>query len=88
MLEEARQEIFHGFPHFLPDGEHFLYAALSERPQLPATRERIQQDPIVIKLGSLSTGGSRVLLNEISALVAPPGYLLFRTAEHVDGTTL
>ncbi len=51
---------------FLPDGDHFLYVARSRRL------------PTVIKLGSLSTGESQVLLNESSASYAPPGHLLIR----------
>ena len=33
-LDEARGETGHRFPHFLPDGEHFLYLADSDQPAL------------------------------------------------------
>ncbi|MFQ5740156.1 MAG: TolB family protein, partial [Acidobacteriota bacterium] len=75
VLEESRQESLHSSPHFLPDGDHFLYAAKG------------RGHPTVIKLGAVSTGKSRILLDERmasgrlpfrGAMYAPPGYVLFR----------
>lgn len=65
-LETKRQEQSHRWPHFLPDGRHFVYLAWSGG----------QNDSI--SLGSLdSKEGKRLLNVESSAVYAPPGYLLY-----------
>jgi Tol biopolymer transport system component len=71
-LNTVRSEISDGFPQFLPDGDHFLYLAMSIRPGESA-----------ICLGSLSSATSKVLLkSNTSAAYAPvlrgyPASLLF-----------
>jgi serine/threonine protein kinase len=66
-LDESRQETAHYWPHFLPDGRHFLYLALSSRPENSA-----------IFVGSLDSPEKKLLLNALSNVVyVPPGYLLF-----------
>jgi eukaryotic-like serine/threonine-protein kinase len=59
-LDEARGEAGHGFPHFLPDGRHFIYLAMSARAEQSA-----------IRLASLDSSSSKVLLRaDASALYA------------------
>jgi len=66
-LDESRQETAHYWPHFLPDGKHFLYLALSSNPEKNA-----------IFVGSLDSAEKKLLLNAASnASYIPPGYLLF-----------
>jgi serine/threonine protein kinase len=66
-LDESHQEIAHHFPHFLPDGRHFVYLALS------AGRENRG-----ICIGTLDgTTTKRLLRADSSAVYAQPGYLLF-----------
>ena len=74
-LDAASKETGHRFPQFLPDGDHFIYAAL------PVRAGRFN-----VFIGSLS-GGSRELLAPMenvpvfapstSSGEAAPGYLLF-----------
>ena len=55
------------WPHFLPDGRHFLYF-----------RQSMQQSERGVYVGSLDTKETRLLLNsEFEGTFAPPGYLLF-----------
>jgi Tol biopolymer transport system component len=66
-LDASRQETDHAFPHFLPDGNHFLYLARSSNPENNA-----------IRVGSLDGTESKLLLaGNSTPLYAPPGYLLF-----------
>ncbi len=66
-LDASRQENAHFYPHFLPDGKHFLYFARS------ANREKS-----AIYVGSLDSKERTLLLNANSNVVyAPPGYLLY-----------
>jgi eukaryotic-like serine/threonine-protein kinase len=71
-LNAVRAEASHAFPQFLPDGNHFLYLAMSVAPGESA-----------ICIGSLSSPTSKVLLNsDTNAAFAPvlrgrPGSLLF-----------
>lgn len=71
-LDPARGEIAHEFPHFLPDGRHFLYFAVSSRPGESS-----------IRVGSLGSMDSKFLVNaDASAAYAPGlagnrGFLLF-----------
>ena len=71
-LDPARGEIAHEFPHFLPDGRHFLYFAVSSR-----------LGESSIRVGSLDSMDSKFLVNaDASAAYAPGpagqrGFLLF-----------
>ncbi|HLL75094.1 MAG TPA: protein kinase [Pyrinomonadaceae bacterium] len=66
-LDKSRNEYIHAWPHFLPDGRHFLYVAGT------SPREKS-----AIFLGSLDSKPPRMLLNaESSVAYAPPGYLLY-----------
>ena len=67
-LEPLHQEASHRWPHFLPDGRHFLYSVLGG-PQSQG-----------IYLTSLDGKEKQRLLNIPSsiAMYAAPGYLLFR----------
>src|SRR5215472_14152578 len=54
----------HRWPQFLPDGRHFLYLS--------------RQEKSGIYVGSLDSKETRrILYSQVSAMYAPPGYLLF-----------
>jgi dipeptidyl aminopeptidase/acylaminoacyl peptidase len=66
-LDKAAGETGHRLPSFLPDGRHFLYAALPEGP-----------DGYVTKIGSVDgKSGSTVLSAKSVAIYAHPGYLVY-----------
>jgi Tol biopolymer transport system component len=66
-LDTARGEYGHRIPALLPDGEHFLYAAL------PGKNGKFE-----IYAGSLQDDSrSRVATMESAPVYAPPGFLLF-----------
>jgi len=66
-LDASRAETAHLFPHFLPDGRHFLYLARSSKPGLSG-----------VYVGSLDGGSpKRLLTADSNASFAPPGFLLF-----------
>ncbi len=66
-LDSARHESAHRFPFFLPDGDHFLFAALPEGP-----------NGLDIYVGSLrSRGAKRVLTARSAPVYVEPGFLLF-----------
>jgi len=66
-LDKSRNEAFHAYPHFLPDGRHFLYLARSS-----------QNEKSAIFVGSLDSKETKFLLNADSSMAyAPPGYLVF-----------
>ncbi len=66
-LDEARGDVTHLFPRFLPDGRHFVFVARNRDPE-----------KTVLALGELGSKGSRTLFRtESAALYADPGYLLF-----------
>ncbi len=68
----AENEIGHFWPHFLPDGRHFLYLAV-ERSADPVP-------PRHLYVASLDGGERRRLLSSVSrAVYAPPGILLYAT---------
>jgi serine/threonine protein kinase len=70
-LDAKLQETGHFWPHFLPDGRHFLYLAWSLEPKNRA-----------IYVGSLdSPERTRILEAESMAVYIEPGYLLFRRGE-------
>ncbi|MBI4479181.1 MAG: protein kinase [Acidobacteria bacterium] len=73
-LNSSEGETGHLWPHFLPDGKHFLYLALNANPEKSA-----------IRIGSLDSKESTLLLHALSfAEYARPGYLLFQR----DGTLM
>jgi serine/threonine protein kinase/Tol biopolymer transport system component len=66
-LDASRQETSHEHPFFLPDGRHFLYLAVSAKPENSA-----------IYVGALdSTDRKRLVSSGAKAACAPSGYLLF-----------
>ena len=66
-LDSSRGEVRQAWPHFLPDGKHYLYVARSSDPEKTG-----------IYLGTLGTEESRLLIHGDSNVVySPPGYLLF-----------
>jgi len=66
-LDASRQENFHAWPYFLPDGKHFLYFAHSTKTENDA-----------IYVGSLDSKERKLLLNANSnAVYVSPGYILF-----------
>jgi serine/threonine protein kinase len=66
-LDKSRQQDFHAWPEFLPDGKHFLYLAHAVNPENSA-----------IYVGSLDSKETKLLLNvNSSVLYSPPSYLLF-----------
>src|SRR5206468_8429861 len=73
-LDKSRQEVAHLHPYFLPDGKHFLYLALSGKPENSA-----------IFVGSLDSKDRKQLLNSAyRAGFAPPNHILFMR----DGTLM
>jgi len=66
-LDRSRQEISHGWPHFLPDGRHFLYGVTS----VDARRNGVY-------LASLDGKEPRLLIGEAErAVYSASGHLLF-----------
>jgi len=66
-LDAARQQDYHNWPDFLPDGRRFLYFAHSRNSENTG-----------IYVGSLDSKETKLVLNVGSAaLYSPPGYLLF-----------
>jgi len=66
-LDRSRQEVSHGWPRFLPDGHHFLYAVTSA-----------DAGSNGVYLRSLDGEEPRLLIREADgAIYSPPGHLLF-----------
>ena len=66
-IDTKRNETVHSWPHFLPDGRHFLFLARS------SARENSG-----IYVGSLDSKEAKFLISADSTpAYAPPGYLLF-----------
>jgi serine/threonine protein kinase/Tol biopolymer transport system component len=66
-LDTSRSEITHQWPHFLPDGRHFLYLARS-----------VLREKSAIYLASIDSRESKLLVSADSTpAYAAPGYLLF-----------
>jgi Tol biopolymer transport system component len=66
-VDASRSEIEHIWPHFLPDGRHFLFLARNAQPENSA-----------IYVGALdSNETTRLLQAHSSVAFAPPGYVLF-----------
>jgi len=82
-LDESLEETVHNWPHFLPDGRHYLYLAWSNRPEHRA-----------IYVGELDAPGrQRLAASESMAVFSMPGYLLFQRqgalfAQAFDATDL
>jgi eukaryotic-like serine/threonine-protein kinase len=69
-LDEARGEVTHGWPQFLPDGRRFIFYV----------RSNIQANSGVY-VGSLDSGETKQILPSIvNAVYAPSGHLLFEQA--------
>jgi Tol biopolymer transport system component/DNA-binding winged helix-turn-helix (wHTH) protein len=74
-LDKAAGEDVHRWPHFLPDGRHFLYTAVTG-PCCPAST------PSVIRIASLDRpGDDRSLLEAESAVSYASGHLIFAHEE-------
>jgi serine/threonine protein kinase/Tol biopolymer transport system component len=68
VIDQSRFETSHRWPHFLPDGRHFLYWV----------RSSSQAESGGIFVGSLdSKETKRLLPTNLNAAYAPPGFLLF-----------
>ena len=66
-LDEARKETGHAWPHFLPDGRHFLFLARNS-----------QRENSAIYVGALDSKETKRLVSVDSSMAyAPPGYLLY-----------
>ena len=66
-LDQSRFQTSHRWPYFLPDGRHFLFFVRSGKVENTG-----------VYVGSLDSQETRQLLpNVLSAVYAPPGYLLF-----------
>ncbi len=70
-LDKTAGEDVHRWPHFLPDGRHFFYTAVTG-PCCPAST------PSVIRIGSLDRPGSHLTLMQAESAVAyASGHLIF-----------
>lgn len=70
-LDASRHEVVHLWPHFLPDGDHFLFLALGFS---AASTDRADG----IYVASLKTGERKLVRPDASRpAYAAPGYLLF-----------
>src|SRR5262249_12557605 len=69
-LDSGRQETAHRYPHFLPDGRHFLYMTinLSAPPNHPAN---------AIRIGSLDGKEDRAIVPAASNALLASGHLLY-----------
>jgi DNA-binding winged helix-turn-helix (wHTH) protein/Tol biopolymer transport system component len=66
-LDASRGELRHVWPHFLPDGKHYLYVARSS-----------DAEKTGIYLGTVGTQETRLLIaGESNVVYSPPGYLIF-----------
>jgi eukaryotic-like serine/threonine-protein kinase len=67
-LDDASKEIAHIYPWFLPDGRHFLFEAGG----LPGVSNNM-----TIRIGSLDSQDSKILLTSSSNAIFAQGFLLF-----------
>jgi serine/threonine protein kinase/Tol biopolymer transport system component len=73
-LDQKRHETTHRYPHFLPDGRHFLYAA--------ANLAGAGDDPTnAIRLGSLSGGDDRLVVPGLANPFYSSGYVFYAREE-------
>lgn len=75
-LNKERFDTAHRWPHFLPDGRHFLFYVVS-------TTNTVASEYSGIYLGSLDSNDTRQLLRSESRALYTQGHLLYRV-----GTTL
>jgi Tol biopolymer transport system component len=73
-LDTSKQERSHQYPWFLPDGRHFLYLAVSHRPENSA-----------IYVGLLGSAERKRLVGSAVKAVVASGYLLFMRQGSVFG---
>ena len=77
-LDGARQEAFHRWPYFMPDGRHFLYTIVQPLPEQRG-----------IYLGSLDGVTKKLLINSLSSAVyAAPTPSASGTLLFLNGVTL
>jgi hypothetical protein len=76
-LSESPVESSHRYPHFLPDGRHFIYLALTEA---GASGTGIESEHRVM-LGSLDGGAPQLLMQGASNTVYANGLLVFRRGQ-------
>ena len=81
---DPNRENSHRWPHFLPDGRHFLFTVRSDKPENQG-----------IKVGSLDSGEVKPLINVASpGVYVEPGWILYVTpdavlmAQRFDSATL
>jgi Tol biopolymer transport system component/predicted Ser/Thr protein kinase len=66
-LDPSRRDLTHRYPHFLPDGRHFLFTVVTPR-----------EDTSGIFLGALDSKQVQRLSGDVSVTAyAPPGFLFF-----------
>jgi Tol biopolymer transport system component len=70
MLDQEYGETNHRFPYFLPDGQHFVFAAVVGT-CCPAAR------PGRLRIGSLADTATTVLIEQESSAIFASGHLLF-----------
>jgi Tol biopolymer transport system component len=70
-LDKDRFDIAHRWPHFLPDGRHFLYYVVS-------TTNPANSEHSGIYVGSLDSDETRLLMRSESRALFSDGHLLFR----------
>jgi eukaryotic-like serine/threonine-protein kinase len=70
-LDKSRKEIRQMWPHFLPDGHHFLYSSRSS--------DAAKSGVYLASLGSAET--RRLFFYELNVAYAPPGFLIFGQQE-------
>ena len=81
-LDKTAGEDVHRWPHFLPDGRHFFYTAVTG-PCCPAST------PSVIRIGSLDRpGADQTLFQAESPVSYGSGHLIFAHERSLDGATV
>ncbi|MBI4265282.1 MAG: PD40 domain-containing protein [Acidobacteria bacterium] len=65
-LDASARETAHRWPHFLPDGRHFLFSIYAEDQERQGTY-----------VGEIGRSERTRLIPDIGGVYAPPGYLLF-----------
>ena len=71
-VDPGKGEIFHSWPSFLPDGDHFLYTVAAARPE--------SRGAYIGSLSSSSGPPRRILADATYAQYSPLGYLVFNRA--------
>jgi hypothetical protein len=67
MLDRANGQLAHIWPHFLPDGDHFLYTVPNDRPERAG-----------IFMSSLTSPGATRVIDALSNVVfSEPGFVLY-----------